>query len=198
MPRRATVLLVITLAVLAAGSFYLRSLGRRIFEHPQQGEEAARTQLSEAALQSGTGPSQTSTLYFPSYADGKLVAESRPVTWATSDTDRVRQVLLALVEGSRQGQPRVFPQSTKVRAVFLASDGTAYLDFSNEGLADSPRGIEAESLAVYSVVASLASNIPTVKRVKFLIEGQEVDTLNGHTDLSEVFVPNLSKMTLSP
>ncbi len=198
MSRRAIVLMVTTLAILATGSFYLRVLARRIFESPQHGEAAARTRLREAALQPVTSANQTATLYFPSYSEGKVVAESRPIAWAASDTDRVRQVMLALIEGSRPGQNRTLPASTVVRAVFLSADGTAYIDLSNDGLADFAPGIETESLAVYSIVNSLASNIPSVKHVKFLIQGQEVDTLNGHADLSGVFVPAPSRLTLYP
>lgn len=198
MTRRALVAMAITLSVLVVGAFYLRALARRIFERPQHREEALRTQLNEAALQSGTSSNETATLYFPSYIDGKLIAETRPMAWATSDTDRIRQVMLALIEGSRPGQDRTLPPSTRIRAVFLTSDGTAYIDFSNEGLGDLSSGIEAESLVTYSMVASLTANIPKIKKVKFLIQGQEVETLNGHADLSDVFVPDLARMSLSP
>lgn len=198
MSLRAVVLMVVTLAILTAGSFYLRTLFRRIFEPPQHGEESARTRLSEAALQSGTGPNQTAVLYFPSHANGKLVPEARSITWAANDTDRIRQVMLALIEGPHQGQDRALPPTAGIRAVFLTSDGTAYVDFSSEGQADFESGIATESLSVYSIVNSLASNIPSVKRVKFLILGQEVDTLNGHADLSGVFVPDLTRTALSP
>ncbi len=43
---------------------------------------------------------------------------------------------------------------------------------------------------MYSVVNSLAVNIPSVKKVKILIQGQEVETLDGHADLSGYFVPD--------
>jgi len=51
-------------------------------------------------------------------------------------------------------------------------------------------GIENETLTVYSIVNSLAANIPSVKKVKILIQGQEVETLDGHADLSGYFVPD--------
>ncbi|MGH9446777.1 MAG: GerMN domain-containing protein, partial [Terriglobia bacterium] len=71
-------------------------------------------------------------------------------------------------------------------------DGTAYLDFSNDIRQNLPVGIESETLAVYSVVDSLAADIPAVKRVKFLIQGQDAETLNGHVDLTGFFIPNLT------
>jgi spore germination protein GerM len=191
MPRGAKILMLILLGVLAAGAIYLRVLTRRIaVQPPEPGEEVARTRLSEAALQAAAGPSQTATLYFPSYEQGALVAERRTVTWAESDTDRIRQVLLAQIEGSHQGASRALPSTASIRAVFLAADGTVYLDLSSEMLSDIKPGIASECLTVYAIVDSLAVNIPAVKRVKILVEGREVDTLSGHADVKDCFVPN--------
>jgi len=189
---RGKILLLILLAVLGAATFYLRSLAKRIFIEPtqQHAEDTARAKLSEFALQSKKGPSQTATLYFPSLEQGKLVPESYSITWAEANGDRVRQVVLALAEGSHQGLRRVLPASTSVRAVFLAPDGTAYVDLSNEVLSEFPPGIETETLAIYSLVNSIATNIPSVKKVQFLIQGQQVETLEGHADLTAPFAPD--------
>jgi spore germination protein GerM len=196
MSRRALLLMLVLLVVLAGSALYLRVLARRISFQPslQRGEEVARTQLSEAALQSPTGPQQLATLYFPSYGQGLLREEKRPMAWAETDTDKIRQVLLALMEGSHQGYSRALPPSTAIRAVFLTSDGTAYLDFASQMLADLRPGILTECLVVYAVVNSLAANIPAVKKVKILVDGQEADTLDGHADLSDVFVPDPARI----
>ena len=196
MPRGAKIVMLILLGVLAAGAIYLRVLTRRMaVQPPEPGEEVARTRLSEAALQAAAGPAQTATLYFPSYEQGALVAERRTVTWAESDTDRIRQVVLAQIEGSHQGASRALPSTASIRAVFLAADGTVYLDFSSQTLSDIKPGIASECLAVYAIVDSLAANIPAVKRVKILVEGREVDTLDGHADLTDFYVPDLRPMS---
>lgn len=195
MTRRAGVIaLAILLVILGGGFIYLRILTRRAkMESPQHGEEGARTQLREAALQSGTGALRTITLYFPSDDDGLLQSESRQIAWANSDTDRIRQVTLALIEGSYKGLRRPLPPATELRAAFLTSDGTAYLDFSNNALAILAPGIQSETLAIYSIVNSLAVNVPTVLKVKILVQGQEVETLNGHADLGEIFAPDMAR-----
>ena len=192
MTRRAgMIVLAILLVTLAVGFLYLHVLTRRVkLETGQHVEEGVRTQLSEAALESLTGATQNITLYFPSDDQGQLRSEGRQIAWATNDTDRVRQVLLALIEGSRQGFRRPLPPSTELRAAFLTADGTAYLDFSSSALALLAPGIQSETLAVYSIVNSLAKNIPAVRKVRILVQGQEVETLNGHTDLSDDFVPD--------
>ncbi len=194
MSLRAYVLLVVLLAVLVAGFSYLRALGRRIFFETPPREEAARTQLSEVALQSASAPNQSVTLYFLSFDKKQLVAETRQIAMATGDTDRIRQILLALIEGSHLGYSRPLPPSTEVRAVFLTPEGTAYVDFSNDALTNFTPGITSETLALYSIVNSLAANVPEVKRVKVLINGQEVETLDGHADLTNYFVPDPSRI----
>ena len=195
MTSRARVFMLILLAILAAGAAYLHVLTRRVSrETPTYREEVARTRLSVAALQSDGAPRQIAMLYFPSFDQGLLVTEKRDVAWGETDPNRIRQVLLALIEGSHQGHSRGLPASATVRAVFLTPDGTAYLDFAGEGMAELTPGISSECLAVYSVVNSLAANIPAVKRVKILVQGREVETLDGHADLSDFFVPDPSRI----
>jgi spore germination protein GerM len=88
--------------------------------------------------------------------------------------------------------------STNVRAVFLTPEGTAYVDLSNDLLRNISPGIETEFLSVYSVVNSITTNIPSVKRVKILIQGQEVDTLEGHADLTDAIVPDPTLIQSGP
>jgi spore germination protein GerM len=195
MTRRAGVIAVgILLVALAAGFIYLRVLTRRAkMDAPQRGEEGARTQLREAALQSSKGTEQTITLYFPSDDDGLLISETRQIAWASNDTDRIRQVVLALIDGSLKGLRRPVPATTELRAAFLTSDGTAYVDFSNYAAAQLAPGIQSETLSVFSLVNSLAANIPAVRKVKILVQGQEVGTPSGHVDLSEDFAPDSNR-----
>jgi hypothetical protein len=196
---RAKILLLILLVALAAGAFYLRSLAKHIFMEPtQRAEEAARAKLDQYALQPNNGTTQLATLYFPALNEGKLLPETRSITWAQGDADRVRQVVLALAEGSHQGYGRAFAASTTVRAVFLAADGTAYVDLSNDILSDFEPGIQSETLAIYSIVNSITINIPSVKRVQFLIQGQEVETLDGHADLTAAFTPDPTRIKSTP
>lgn len=200
MSTRAKILSLALFVVLVGSAFYLRVLTRRIFFRPpaEHSEEVARTRLAEATLQSAATPQQTATLYFPSFEEGALLEEKRPISWADSETDRIRQVLLALIEGSHHGAEPVLPPSASIRAVFLAPDGTAYLDFAGPTLASLHSGIASESLAVYAMVNSLAANIPAVKKVKIVVQGQQVETLGGHADLSESYAPGPARLSVAP
>jgi len=197
--RRAKIFFFVLLVGLGAGGFYLRSLARRVFVEPTpHTEEAARAKLNQFALQPNNGTTQFATLYFPALNEGKILPESRSLTWAQADADRVRQIVLALAEGSHQGYGRVLPASATVRAVFLTADGTAYLDLSADVLTDFEPGIQSETLAIYSIVNSLTINIPAVKQVQFLIQGQQVETLDGHADLTAAFLPDPARVKSGP
>lgn len=187
--------MLILLAILAAGAAYLHVLTLRVaHEQPTYREEVARTRLNVAALEPGGAANQTATLYFPSFEQGLLVGETRQLAWGETEANRIRQVLLALIEGSHAGHGRSLPASATIRAVFLTPDGTAYLDFAGDWLVDLSPGITSECLAVHSIVNSLAANISTVKRVKILIQGREVETLDGHADLTDFFVPDPTRI----
>jgi len=197
--RRGKLLLVIALAVSAAGSYYLYVLGRRFLsQEPAPSESAIRARLSEAALPTASSETQVVTLYFPSYSEGTLVAESRTVAVAATDSARIRQIVLELIEGSKRGNSPPLPPAAAVRAAFLASDGTAYVDLGGELSSGVGAGIATETLAVYSIVGSLAANIAAVKKVKILVQEQEVDTLDGHVDLSGFFVADLERLSMRP
>jgi spore germination protein GerM len=191
MTRRTLILALIVIPVLIVSGFYLRVLVRRIFyQNAARPEAEMTTQLQQQALQTGPTHQQTVTLYFPDYDSATLAAETREMALAQSDEDRMRQIVLALVAGSQQNHRQALPPSTALRAVFLSDDGSAYIDFSSDVTRDFPVGIESEVLALRSVVDSLAANIPAVRRVKFLVQGQEADTLDGHADLTGFYLPD--------
>jgi len=50
-----------------------------------------------------------------------------------------------------------------------------------------PSGIEPESLTIQSILATLHANFPRIRQVRFLVDGQPRDTLNGHADLLRVY-----------
>ena len=76
--------------------------------------------------------------------------------------------------------------------MYVLADGTAYVDFSAE-LKQGMRGGSTEELfAVYSIVNSIAFNTPEIRRVGILIDGQPVDTLNGHLDLRRPIPPSMA------
>jgi len=68
-----------------------------------------------------------------------------------------------------RGEPTL-PAGTRVLEVFVTARGVAYVDLSKEAATPTGRGSDDELITVYSVVNSLTSNFPAVKRVQIVIE----------------------------
>ena len=51
-----------------------------------------------------------------------------------------------------------------------------------------PSGIEPETLTLLSMIATLHANLPQITEVRFLVDGQQKDTLAGHADLTRVYL----------
>lgn len=199
MEERNWILVLILFAGLAGGGVYIYNLSKDLSDEaaPPHAAEIARTRLTEAALQPSR-PKEMAKLFFPSFEQGYLIEETRPISWAVSDADRIRQVVLALIEGSHQGLTRALPPTALIRGVFITPEGTAVLDFSQESFAAFSSGIEKESLLLDAVVNSITVNVPRVKRVRVLVQGQNIDTLGGHADLGGFLVPDMTRVAANP
>jgi spore germination protein GerM len=131
------------------------------------------------------------TLYFPSGETGLLAPESREILATPAAGDRARQILSDLLSGPTQsGYLAAAPPGTRLLQVYVLLDGTAYADFSAELRSGIDAGSEPEILTVYSIVNSLAFNIPEIDRVGILVQGRACDSLNGHLDLRRPLRPN--------
>lgn len=103
------------------------------------------------------------------------------------DTDkRLEEVVKALIETAPDGLINSLPKGTSLYAAYLDEQSTAYLDFSRD-LADGHLvGTTSEFLTVSAILQTVQVNFPDqISRVQILIEGQEVDTLGGHIDISK-------------
>jgi hypothetical protein len=123
-------------------------------------------------------------LYFGDHQGRYLKAEQRIVEQPVDDVAFGRRILEALLEGPKQGTSRSLPPDAGLRAFFIVSDGTAYVDFEAGSFDNHPGGVETELLSIYSIVNTLVLNVEKIRSVKLLIGGQEAATLAGHVDLS--------------
>ena len=180
------------LATLLASILYLRSLTQRLVQIPHLPTSRARVQLREAVLEAAPSQLETVSLFFPQPTSGRLLREDRTLSLAAAEHDRAKQILVALKEGSRTGLDPFIANDAEIRAVFVAADGTAYVDFSHALRAGVAPGIVAETLTIYSLVNTLTANIPSIQKVKILLEGQEAETLRGHVDLMCAYPPDPS------
>jgi spore germination protein GerM len=137
------------------------------------------------------------TLYFSSDEDSYLHPEKRPIYDTESVTDQAKQVVVELIKGPKSKLRATIPEGTKLRELFIDKYGTGYVDLTSEVVNNMRGGSEAEMLLVYSIVNTLTENFTEMKRIRFLVDGREIETLNGHLDLIVSFV-NRPDMVVNP
>jgi germination protein M len=98
-------------------------------------------------------------------------------------------VLEALLKGPPSGSKFLpfFPEGTQVLEITV-KDGLAVVNL-NRRATELNIGSQGEALAVASIVNTL-TKLPEIFKVKIIIEGEEVESLAGHVDLSETFEYN--------
>jgi spore germination protein GerM len=132
-------------------------------------------------------------LFFEAKDQPGLIIEERAVPFHPDLSGQLRAVVEELIRGSQSGLVATLSSTTRVLDVFVTARGVAYVDLSKEVTESFPGGSEAERLTVYSVVNSITSNLPAIKRVQILVDDRPVSTLAGHMDLTR---PLSADMTL--
>lgn len=131
------------------------------------------------------------SLYYVAEDGLRLSAVDADVPYGATPADQVR----ALVEAQLQPAPAPLAQAiaegTRVRQIFVAEDATAFVDLSKEAVTNHRGGSLDELFAVYAIVNAVTVNLPAIKGVQILIDGQEVDTLAGHVDLRHPLTKNM-------
>lgn len=124
-------------------------------------------------------------LYFSTKNAMYLEAENRTI----KGRNLYKEAVNALIEGpTNPDLSKTVPEGTKVLNISRNND-KIQIDFSKDIIENHWGGSAGERLTVYSIVNTLAQ-FDEVEEVKFLIEGEEVDTLVGHMDLSRPLKPS--------
>jgi len=180
---------------------WARLLTRPVAGAEEDGAEAASSAAAAAAAkEEAAGEVERKInvkLFFQAADRPGLVIEERSVTFSTDLSRQLRDVVEELVRGSKMGLGPTLAPQTKVLDVFVTARGVAYVDLSKDVVTGHPGGSEAERMTVYSVVNSLGTSFPAVKRVQILIEDRPAQTLAGHVDLTRPLPPDLTVLAAS-
>ena len=130
-------------------------------------------------------------LYFAYKEIAFLASEERVIVHSDNIIEFGKSIIDALIKGPKRDFMRTIPIGTALRAFYVTSDGTAFVDLTQNAADKHPGGSNSEMLTIYSIVNSLILNIPEVKTVKILIEGRESMTLAGHVDIRFPFKANM-------
>ena len=121
-------------------------------------------------------------VYYPDDSGMRLVEVEREII-VDNSTDKYTAALEALKEEpDEENLTTIFPKNASIKKVTV-QDGLATVDFDGSILKSFVGGSTGEEFLIASIVDTL-TNFPEIKRVKFLVDGEEIETLSGHMDLS--------------
>lgn len=101
---------------------------------------------------------------------------------------RAQAVLHAVLDQYVQRpSPHPLAKGSDIRNVYLLSDDTLLVDLTAPFAEGHPSGVLLEELTLASLLETVTANVAGIKRVKFLVEGKERETLAGHADLMSFY-----------
>jgi hypothetical protein len=206
-PRYQKILFVVLLLASAVMGTVLWHLRERAHQRLLAVQDSAPTHAPEVA------PVEQATLMVASDADDALETRVLSLPLPPGPNERARVLIEKLldtyaapdaahpVSGGAQSVLQVFlmpeakvaagkaTRSTGARAVHAqSSEQMAVVDLSSSFAANHPSGIEAETLTILSICATLHANLPQIGQVRFLIDGETRPTLAGHADLTRTYL----------
>ena len=131
-------------------------------------------------------------LFYVSDDGLSLTSVERDVAYGEGALDQAREIVAAQIAPVVEPLVSAVPPGTTLRAVFLTDTGDAYIDLSRDVVTAHPGGTINELLTIYTFVNALTVNLPAVTGVQVLVDGKEVETLNGHIDLRRPLAKNLA------
>ena len=121
--------------------------------------------------------------------NGEEILVPEKVRYAAGNKTREAAALdaLLLTDPVSKQLTNLFPAGTRVRSVTVKGD-TVTADF-NQNFAARGQGSYNERMMVNAIVCTL-TEFPDIKKVKFLVEGKDIDTISGHMDLLDPLTRN--------
>ena len=174
---------LLLLAILIAGMYLVRL---------KHGEEAKNSQNPSAGFVAPPASGKQETIRVLVAYDGDLALRWRETTvlLPAERSLRAREVLRALLAQYLQDpSPHPLSRGADIKDVYALNDGTMVIDATPQFANGHPSGILLEELTLASLIETLTANVSGVTRVKFLIDGQERETLAGHADLMSFYQP---------
>lgn len=98
---------------------------------------------------------------------------------------------VSLLLAGESGRITPVPGGVQLRSLyFLSAKEMLVLDFNEQLSGEFPGGTTAELEFIYFMVDNLCYNFREIKKVKFLVGGNESRSLAGHIDLEKPFYPD--------
>ncbi len=129
-------------------------------------------------------------LYFSDANERFLEPEKRQIPKEKDIAGQARELVKALLDGSKTKLVNTFPLRTELQTVKIEDGQRAYISFNKTLLRKHPKGSASEMVTIYSLTNTLTANIPAIKEVVLQVDGKELESIGGHIDTRRPFVPN--------
>ena len=144
-------------------------------------------------------PVQSVTMMMANDMDGSVQPANQNIALPLDANARAHVILQHLITNyARPNSKHPIAVSKGVNEIFFMTlpleanqvvPGTvAVVDLSASFVDAHPSGIEPETLTLLSIIGTLHANFPEISQVRFLVDGQQRDTLAGHADLTRVYL----------
>ena len=130
------------------------------------------------------------TLYFSDANERFLLPETRLISKEQDSVGQVRELVKALLEGSKTNLVNTFPQKTVVQDVKIEDGKRAVVSFSKAFIEYHPKGSTSEMATIYSLTNTVTANMPSIKEVRLLVDGKAIESIGGHIDTRNPLTPN--------
>jgi spore germination protein GerM len=131
----------------------------------------------------------SATLYFGDERSDFLIPEFRTLTAIHDPAEKAAALVQELIHGPTARGVRTVPRQTKIIWSKTGEDGLLRINFGTEMIQYHPGGSTAELLTVYSIVNTITTNVPEIKKVQLLFDGNPSETIAGHFDCSVPISP---------
>jgi len=146
-----------------------------------------------------TAPVEKITLLVANDLDGSLIPVERSFPMPKDTNARARLLMQKLLEeyaapksthpiASASGVDDVFLMPVPQQKDASPQGEMAIVNLDTAFVQAQPSGIEPETLTLLSMIATLHANLPQITEVRFLVNGQQKDTLAGHADLTRIYL----------
>lgn len=99
-------------------------------------------------------------------------------------------VNMLLLADQENGEGRMFPEGTKLSSSVKLENGVAVVDF-NSAITGFSGSSTQEALMLNSLAQTVVANSAgKVKQVQILVEGETVESLGGHLEITDPIVPD--------
>jgi sporulation and spore germination protein len=172
---------LLLVAILVVGMYIIRL---------RHAEETKTQQAAATAPQTPEAEGKEETIrVLVAYDDDLALRWRETQAFMPQERDlRARAALRAvLAQYLQTPSPHPLAKGTDIKEVYLVSNDTLLIDTTAPFADGHPSGVVLEELTLASLIETLTANVPGISKVKFLVEGNERETLAGHADLMSFY-----------